>query len=82
MTEVQVQGHAGSSCPCYTMAGGGMGKRTREEEKGKSESRQGEEAERTEIKTTYTLLHFIVYKVLLDKLSHLILPRSLGESKK
>ena len=80
-TEVQVQGHAGSSCPCYTMAGGGMGKGAREGEKGKSESRQGEEAEGTEVKPTYTLLHFIVYKALLDKLSHLILPRSLGESK-
>lgn len=63
--------------------GEGLGKGTREEEKEKTESREGEEAERTEIrKTTYTLLHFILYKVLLDKLSHLILPRSLGESKK
>lgn len=63
--------------------GEGMGRGTREEEKGKSENREGEEPERTEIrKIAYTLLHFILHKVLLDKLYHLILPRSLGESKK
>ena len=53
MTEVQVQGLAGSSCPCFTKAGGwegGVGRGTREEENGKSENREGEEPERTEIR--------------------------------
>lgn len=71
------------ACPCYTVAGGGDGKRTREEEKEKSESRGGRRGRKDRDKKQLTLCYnFILYKVLLDKLSHLILPRSLGESKK